>query len=66
MYLRIARNIGNFETWSNFQGCDQVVYSDVPKELKADVDYVFDLTGKFPLAWTDKVLLTQSLPVTNS
>jgi len=54
---RIARNIGNFETWSTFQGCDQVSYSDVPKELKADVDQIFDLTRKLPIVWTDKVLL---------
>jgi hypothetical protein len=58
IYCRIARNIGNFETWSTFQGCDQVSYSDVPKELKSDVDQVFDLVGKLPMAWTDKVLLS--------
>jgi hypothetical protein len=57
---RIARNIGNFETWSTFQGCDQVSYSDIPKELKSDVDQVFDLVGKLPIAWTDKVLLSCS------
>jgi len=50
----IARNIGNFETWSTYQGCDQVSYLDVPKDLRADVDEIFDLTGKMPIAWTDK------------
>lgn len=55
MGCRIARNIGNFEAWSTYQRCDQVSYSDVPKELKADISEVFDVTGKLPAAWIDKV-----------
>jgi hypothetical protein len=57
---RIARNIGNFETWSTYQGCDQVSYSDIPNDLKADVDQIFDVTGKMPISWTDKVIPTAS------
>lgn len=54
-HFRIARNIGNFETWSTYQGCEQVSYSDVPEDLNDDVNEVFDVTGHLPIAWTDKV-----------
>jgi hypothetical protein len=52
---RIARNIGHFETWSTHQCCEQVSYSDLPEEIKADVAQVFDVTGRLPAAWADKV-----------
>jgi len=50
----IARNIRNFETWSTYQGCEQVSYSDLPAEIKPDVTKVFDVTGRLPTAWADK------------
>src|ERR1700722_14293289 len=52
---RIARNITHFETWSSHQGCEQVSYSDLPEEAKADVTRVFDITARLPKAWIDKV-----------
>lgn len=55
VYFRIARNIGNFETWSTYQGCEQVSYSDIPEDLGQDVTEVFDLSSKLPIAWTQKV-----------
>jgi hypothetical protein len=54
---RIARNVANFEIWSTHQGCEQVSYSDLPKEVKADIAKVFDVTGRLPKAWTRKVCL---------
>lgn len=58
---RIARNVGNFETWSNHQRCEQASYeSDVPSHLKSDVDDVFNVTGMLPKAWTDKVSAVQN------
>ncbi|KAL0951409.1 hypothetical protein HGRIS_008102 [Hohenbuehelia grisea] len=50
----IARNAGHFETWRSHQGCEQVSYADLPAELKPDIDQVFNVTSKLPLAWTDK------------
>lgn len=55
VYFRISRNIGNFETWSTYQGCEQVSYSDIPEDLGQDVTEVFDLSGRLPIAWTQKV-----------
>jgi len=49
----IARNLGNFETWSTHQGCEQVSYNDIPDDAKADVEQVFDVTGRLPAAWVD-------------
>ncbi|KAJ7293426.1 hypothetical protein C8J57DRAFT_1551915 [Mycena rebaudengoi] len=50
----IARNLKHFEVWSVHQNCEQVSYSDVPVDLKADVAKVFDIsTGKLPSSWLD-------------
>ncbi|TFY70930.1 hypothetical protein EVG20_g2077 [Dentipellis fragilis] len=50
----IARNAKNFETWSSFQGCEEVAFSDMPAELVEDVSQVFVTTGYLPYAWVDK------------
>ncbi|KAA1467901.1 hypothetical protein DENSPDRAFT_847864 [Dentipellis sp. KUC8613] len=50
----IARNAKNFETWSTFQGCEEVAFSDMPAELVEDVSQVFVTTGYLPFAWVDK------------
>jgi solute carrier family 25 carnitine/acylcarnitine transporter 20/29 len=50
----IARNVRNFEIWSTHQGCEQVSYSDLPADIKADVTKVFDVTGRLPLSWIDQ------------
>lgn len=52
---RVARNLKLFETWSTFQGCEQVAFSDLPSELKADVTEVFDVDRRLPLSWVDEV-----------
>lgn len=43
------------ETWSTYQACEQVCYSDIPKNIDVDVHKVFDVSGRLPLEWTDKV-----------
>ncbi|OBZ79705.1 hypothetical protein A0H81_00990 [Grifola frondosa] len=50
----IARNIQSFETWSAFQGCEEVSFHDLPPNIEADVTKVFDVTGQFPEEWLDK------------
>ncbi|KAF7985320.1 hypothetical protein HWV62_6507 [Athelia sp. TMB] len=51
----IARNVGNFETWSTYQRCEQASYeSDIPPHLKTDISAIFNVTGMLPQAWTDK------------
>ncbi|KAI0068305.1 hypothetical protein BV25DRAFT_1867311 [Artomyces pyxidatus] len=50
----IARNVKSFEAWSMYQRCEQVDWSDVPKELKDDVDSVFNTNGLLPAEWADK------------
>ena len=40
---------------STHQACEQVSYADLPDEAKADVAEVFDVTGRLPLSWVDKV-----------
>ncbi|KAI0319711.1 hypothetical protein OF83DRAFT_1221904, partial [Amylostereum chailletii] len=50
---RIARNVKNFETWCTYQGCETVAFSDIPRELKKDVDEVFNTSGHLPVAWVD-------------
>lgn len=61
---RIARNVKNFETWATYQGCEQVAYSDVPKDLRDDVTKVFTVDGFLPASWASKVTPpADSLPV---
>ncbi|KAH7913002.1 hypothetical protein BJ138DRAFT_1111829 [Hygrophoropsis aurantiaca] len=50
----IARNLANFETWTTYQNCEQVSYSDVPDQLKADVATIFCTDQKLPLSWVEK------------
>lgn len=51
----IARNLKHFETWSTHQCCEQISYSDLPEDAKADAQEVFDVTGRLPIAWIDKL-----------
>ncbi|KAG2350186.1 hypothetical protein BDR05DRAFT_954287, partial [Suillus weaverae] len=50
----IARNLGNFETWSSHQCCEQVSLSDLPSEFQEDVDNLFGTTKRIPLSWLDR------------
>ncbi|GLB36000.1 hypothetical protein LshimejAT787_0302880 [Lyophyllum shimeji] len=50
----IARNLKQFETWSTHQCCEQVSYSNLPEDAKADVWEVFDVMGRLPMAWIEK------------
>ena len=52
---RIARNVKHFDTWCTYQGCETASWSDIPADLKQDIRAVFDVTGKLPFAWVDKV-----------
>ncbi|KIJ29131.1 hypothetical protein M422DRAFT_104729, partial [Sphaerobolus stellatus SS14] len=46
-----ARSVKHFETWAAHQRCEQVAFSDLPGELRVDVAYVFDLSGRIPSEW---------------
>ncbi|KAH7929332.1 hypothetical protein BV22DRAFT_1192082 [Leucogyrophana mollusca] len=50
----IARNLGNFETWSTYQNCEQVSYADVPEKFRADVGRIFCTEQKLPASWLEK------------
>ncbi|KAG1717962.1 hypothetical protein EDD22DRAFT_983737 [Suillus occidentalis] len=50
----IARNLGNFETWSSHQCCEQVSFSDLPSEFQGDVDNLFGTTQRIPRSWLDR------------
>lgn len=50
----IARNVKTFETWSSYNGCEQVAFSDLPESIKADVFSVFDVKGKLPASLVTK------------
>jgi len=50
----VARNLKQFDAWSSFQGCEEVAFSDIPVDLKADVQSVFNVKGKIPASWVDK------------
>ncbi|KAI0041795.1 hypothetical protein FA95DRAFT_1500992 [Auriscalpium vulgare] len=50
---RIARNAKHFETWCSYQRSEQVDFSDIPNDLKEDVDCVFATNGRLPASWTD-------------
>lgn len=47
----ISRNVKHFETWSLYQGCEQVCINDLPAHLKEDVDRVMDVTARIPRSW---------------
>jgi len=49
----VARSLKHFETWAAHQACEQVVFSDLPEDLAADVADVFTLSGRIPVAWVD-------------
>lgn len=53
--FRIAKNVKHFEAWSAQHGLEQAEFSDLPKVLASDVDFVFDTKGKLPAAWVDPV-----------
>jgi hypothetical protein len=47
--------VQNYEIWSVNQGCEQVSYADLPENLKVDVAHVFDVRGRIPATWVNKV-----------
>ena len=61
----MARNVKLFETWSALHGNDQVEYSDLPMDLSAHADFVFDVKGKLPASVVDKVGNVFLLVLTN-
>ncbi|KAL5495091.1 hypothetical protein ACEPAI_553 [Sanghuangporus weigelae] len=54
----IARNVKTFETWSSYNGCEQVAFSDLPDSIKPDVISVFDVKGKLPQSLVTKTSST--------
>ncbi|PCH33740.1 hypothetical protein WOLCODRAFT_112414 [Wolfiporia cocos MD-104 SS10] len=50
----IARNVEHFHTWSERQRCEQVSISDIPAELQADIQAVFDFKAQLPAEWCKK------------
>ena len=53
--LRIAKNAKNFDTWCSYQRCEDVAFSDLPSQFTEYVDSVFDIRGRLPAEWVDKV-----------
>ncbi|KIY45773.1 hypothetical protein FISHEDRAFT_48595 [Fistulina hepatica ATCC 64428] len=51
---RIAKNLNHFETWSDYQGCVQCDYTDIPEDIKQHADRVFDVAGRIPRGWADE------------
>ncbi len=54
-FIRIAKNAKNFDTWSSYQRCEDVAFSDLPGQFTEYVDSVFDTRGRLPAEWVDKV-----------
>ncbi|KAF8528309.1 hypothetical protein JB92DRAFT_2864577 [Gautieria morchelliformis] len=50
----VARNIRHFETWASHQGCEQVAFSDLPEDLAADAEYVFNVSERIPTSWVEE------------
>ncbi|KAH9837164.1 uncharacterized protein C8Q71DRAFT_857479 [Rhodofomes roseus] len=48
---QIARNVKSFELWTAHQGCEEVGYDDVPREMRTVVHNVFDITSQLPKEW---------------
>lgn len=60
VHSRIARNARNFETWSAYQNCEEVSFSDIPDEFMSDVQEIFNTRNRISKAWLDKVLCLKS------
>ncbi|THV05994.1 hypothetical protein K435DRAFT_789742 [Dendrothele bispora CBS 962.96] len=50
----IAKNKAYFETWCHHQNLEQTSYKDIPEDLKADIEQVFNVSQKIPLGWVTK------------
>ncbi len=59
--IRIARDANHFETWSSRQNMDQVLFSDIPDALKADVTSVMNVKSKIPKGWLDSLVKSCSV-----
>jgi hypothetical protein len=54
-FIRISKNSDHFEMWCMHQNLERVVYDDIPGGFKKEVEKVFDVNERLPLAWVDKV-----------
>ncbi|KAF8917648.1 hypothetical protein CPB85DRAFT_1215048 [Mucidula mucida] len=61
--IRIARDANHFETWSSRQNMDQVLFSDIPDALKADVTSVMNVKSKIPKGWLDSLKTDHKRPI---
>ncbi|EIM92134.1 uncharacterized protein STEHIDRAFT_70652 [Stereum hirsutum FP-91666 SS1] len=50
----IARNTAHFDTWGNYQGCQEAGLSDMPKDMRDEVLDVFLTDGVLPASWLDE------------
>ncbi|KAJ4485956.1 hypothetical protein J3R30DRAFT_3443044 [Lentinula aciculospora] len=50
----ISKNSHHFEIWCTYQHLERASYEDIPESFKQDVDHVFDVSGRLPIAWTEK------------
>lgn len=57
---RVARNIKHFETWAIYQSCEQAAFSDLPEQLAADADHVFNVSARLPKSWIEEVQHTRA------
>ncbi|KAJ6574956.1 hypothetical protein B0H19DRAFT_1208496 [Mycena capillaripes] len=52
-WVEIARNLKNYEIWATHQNCEQVSYSDIPADIKDDVEKLFDYSLRLPASWVE-------------
>ncbi|KAL1951285.1 hypothetical protein VTO73DRAFT_434 [Trametes versicolor] len=49
---QIAKDVGAFDLWADYQGCEEVSFSaDLPSSIKVHTDEVFELLGHLPNVW---------------
>ncbi|KZT72792.1 hypothetical protein DAEQUDRAFT_762604 [Daedalea quercina L-15889] len=51
---QIAKNVKSFELWAAHQECEEVAYDDMPEDMRATVQGVFDVVGRLPAEWLSK------------
>ncbi|KAJ3783380.1 hypothetical protein GGU11DRAFT_5491 [Lentinula aff. detonsa] len=50
----ISKNSHHFEIWCTYQYLERAAYEDIPESFKQDVETVFDVSGRLPIAWTEQ------------
>ncbi|KIK70825.1 hypothetical protein GYMLUDRAFT_149538 [Collybiopsis luxurians FD-317 M1] len=50
----IAKTAHKFELWCTYQNLERAAYEDIPESFKKDVEDVFDVSRRLPLAWVRK------------